>query len=324
MGVAALRRARERRARAGKRKAAAGNARRGLSTQDYASNSEAQIALDLGELFRRTLDLWTLEPLAGRECPPDAGEADHDEHRYRRVVEGRDSVARSCLRQHQHDDNEDDPDDREPADQRAELAQHPGTGFEGTRVDAAQEYGRQVGDIEADDRDGGHGVVGDGVVHVRKGKDERPDGAEPGGTNRDADALADVVPEVGEGHGAVAYYAVTSIAVIGLYIAYLTPVFLRRINPSAFKPGPWVLGKFGPLIGWLAIVWVIFIVIVLMLPQAAPGNTVATFNYAPVAVLVVVGFAGIWWALSARKWFKGPKIQGSSEELAEIERDLSL
>ena len=125
-------------------------------------------------------------------------------------------------------------------------------------------------------------------------------------------------------YNAVAYYAVTSIAVIGLYIAYLTPVFLRRINPSAFKPGPWVLGKFGPLIGWLAIVWVIFIVIVLMLPQAAPGNTVATFNYAPVAVLVVVGFAGIWWALSARKWFKGPKLQGSAEELAEIERDLSI
>ena len=125
-------------------------------------------------------------------------------------------------------------------------------------------------------------------------------------------------------YNAVAYYAVTSIAVIGLYIAYLTPVFLRRINPSAFKPGPWVLGKFGPLIGWLAIIWVIFIVIVLMLPQAAPGNTVATFNYAPVAVLVVVGFAGIWWALSARKWFKGPKIQGSPEELAEIERDLSI
>src|SRR5665811_2596937 len=94
----------------------------------------------------------------------------------------------------------DSPDDREPADQRAELAQHPGTGFEGTRVDAAQEYGRQVGDIEADDRDGGHGVVGDGVVHVRKGKDERPDGAEPGGTNRDADALADVVPAVSYTH----------------------------------------------------------------------------------------------------------------------------
>ncbi|MBE3033028.1 MAG: amino acid permease [Actinobacteria bacterium] len=121
-----------------------------------------------------------------------------------------------------------------------------------------------------------------------------------------------------------AYWAVTSIAVIGLYIAYLTPVFLRRINPGAFKPGPWVLGRYGPVVGWIAIIWVIFIVIVLMLPQFSPGTTLTTINFAPVAVLVVLGFAGLWYAVSARKWFKGPKIQGSAEELAEIERDLSL
>jgi amino acid transporter len=120
-----------------------------------------------------------------------------------------------------------------------------------------------------------------------------------------------------------AYYAVTSIAVIGLYIAYLTPVFLRRINPKAFKPGPWVLGKFGPVIGWIAVIWVVFIVIVLMLPQAKP-ITVNTFNYAPIAVAVVVGIPGLWYLVSARKWFKGPKIQGTPEELAEIERDLSI
>src|SRR5450759_1367156 len=120
-----------------------------------------------------------------------------------------------------------------------------------------------------------------------------------------------------------AYAAVTSIAVIGLYIAYLTPVFLRRINPSAFKPGPWVLGKYGAVIGWIAIVWVVFIVVVLMLPQARPV-TAKSFNYAPIAVLVVIGGAGLWYAVSARKWFKGPKIQGTPEELAEIERDLSI
>ena len=59
-----------------------------------------------------------------------------------------------------------------------------------------------------------------------------------------------------------------------------------------------------------------------MLPQYTPGITLTTFNYAPVAVLVVIGFAGIWYAVSARKWFKGPKIQGTAEELAEIEREL--
>ena len=49
-----------------------------------------------------------------------------------------------------------------------------------------------------------------------------------------------------------------------------------------------------------------------------------TFNYTPVAVAVVVGVAGLWYAVSARKWFKGPKVQGSPEELAAIERELEL
>ena len=72
-------------------------------------------------------------------------------------------------------------------------------------------------------------------------------------------------------YNAAAYYAVTSIAVIGLYIAYLTPVFLRRINPKRVRPGPWKLSKtWGPIIGWIAIVWVIFICILLMLPQYSP------------------------------------------------------
>ncbi len=124
-----------------------------------------------------------------------------------------------------------------------------------------------------------------------------------------------------------AYYAVTSIAVIGLYISYLVPVFLRRINPGAFQPGPWVLSKtWGPIINWIAIVWVVFICFLLMLPQVGPLSSINrdTFNYAPIAVLVVVGGAGLWYALSARKWFTGPKVQGTPEELAEIERDLSI
>jgi amino acid transporter len=119
---------------------------------------------------------------------------------------------------------------------------------------------------------------------------------------------------------------VTSIAVIGLYVAYLIPVFLRRINDDAFHPGPWKLNKWGPVIGWIAIVWVVFICIILMLPQTGGKFSWTTFNYAPVAVAVaaVLGFAGMWYAVSARKWFKGPKIQGSAEELAAIERELSI
>jgi amino acid transporter len=122
---------------------------------------------------------------------------------------------------------------------------------------------------------------------------------------------------------AVAYAAVTSIAVIGLYIAYITPVFLRLRLGDAFQPGPWNLGRWSRLVGTIATVWVVFIAILFLLPQVVPVRT-DTFNYAPIAVGVVILFAGGWWVLSAKNWFKGPKVQGTPEELAAIERDLEL
>jgi amino acid transporter len=122
---------------------------------------------------------------------------------------------------------------------------------------------------------------------------------------------------------AVAYYAVTSIAVIGLYIAYITPVFLRLRAGDSFKAGPWNLGRWSRPIGIVATIWVVFIAILFMLPQVVPVRT-DTFNYAPVAVGVVILFAGGWWLFSAKNWFKGPKVQGTAEELAAIERDLEL
>ena len=51
----------------------------------------------------------------------------------------------------------------------------------------------------------------------------------------------------------VAFFAVTSISVIGLYIAYTIPVFLRWRMGDGFKPGPWTLGgkyKWVNVIAW--------------------------------------------------------------------------
>jgi amino acid permease (GABA permease) len=98
-----------------------------------------------------------------------------------------------------------------------------------------------------------------------------------------------------------AYLAVTSIAVIGLYIAYVTPVLLRRLDKN-FKPGPWNLGKWSPVIGWIAVVWVVFIVVLFVLPPVYP-ITLDTFNYAPIAVVVVAALAGILWLTRGRKHF---------------------
>src|SRR5256885_7492589 len=55
-----------------------------------------------------------------------------------------------------------------------------------------------------------------------------------------------------------AYVAVTSIATIGLYIAYALPILLRLMAKD-FKTGPWHLGAWSRPIGIIAVVWVVFI-----------------------------------------------------------------
>ncbi len=114
-----------------------------------------------------------------------------------------------------------------------------------------------------------------------------------------------------------AYLAATSIAVIGLYIAYALPIFLRQFS-SDFKTGPWHLGSWSKPIGWIAVIWVVCISVLFMLPTSTP-ITLQGFNYTPVVVLGVFLLVTIWWLASARHWFKGPIVQGSEAELEAIE-----
>jgi hypothetical protein len=102
-----------------------------------------------------------------------------------------------------------------------------------------------------------------------------------------------------------AYLAATSVAVIGLYLAYVTPVLLRRLRPD-FQVGPWNLGRWSAPVGWIAIVWVAIICVLFVLPTTSP-ITPTTFNYTIVAVAVVLGGAWVYWMVSARHWFTGPR-----------------
>jgi uncharacterized BrkB/YihY/UPF0761 family membrane protein len=102
----------------------------------------------------------------------------------------------------------------------------------------------------------------------------------------------------------------------------VTPTFLRLRQGDNFQRGPWHLGRWSRPVGTVAVIWVIFITILFMLPTVNP-ITLSNFNYTIVAVVAVLGFAAIYWAVSARKWFTGPRVQGTAEELAAIERELS-
>ncbi|HTJ33593.1 MAG TPA: amino acid permease, partial [Dactylosporangium sp.] len=110
----------------------------------------------------------------------------------------------------------------------------------------------------------------------------------------------------------IAFYAVVSVAVIGLYVAFLIPIYLRLRMGDRFVPGPWTLGSKYKVLGWIAVIEIIVVSIYFILPlspAAVPGNenfTWTAVNYAPLVLLVVVGGAALWWAVSARHWFKGP------------------
>jgi hypothetical protein len=83
------------------------------------------------------------------------------------------------------------------------------------------------------------------------------------------------------------------------------PIALRVVNRDQFVRGPFHLGAFSYAVATLAVLWIAFISIVFVLPQANPVNK-QTLNYAVVAVGIVVTYSIGFWVLSARKWFKGP------------------
>ena len=127
-------------------------------------------------------------------------------------------------------------------------------------------------------------------------------------------------------NGVVAYAAVTSIATIGLYIAYAIPIYLRLREGDDWEPGEWNLGRWYRPVGTIACIWVAFISILFILPTLPTGIpfkhgfTWLSVNYAIIAVGGTLLLTGGWWLLSAKRWFKGPIVQGTAEELARIEQ----
>ena len=91
-----------------------------------------------------------------------------------------------------------------------------------------------------------------------------------------------------------AYAAVISIAVIGLYIAYAIPIFLRLRAGDSFQRGPWHLGRWSRPVGIVAVTWVCIICVLFILPTVFPV-TLGNLNYTIVAVAAVGLGTGIWW-----------------------------
>lgn len=110
-----------------------------------------------------------------------------------------------------------------------------------------------------------------------------------------------------------AFYAVVSVAVIGLYLAFLIPIWLRWRMGSAFEPGHWTLGKHYKWMNLVAVAEISIITVYFILPlypSGWPGNEAFAWkfvNYAPILTFGSLILLAIWWKASASKWFTGPK-----------------
>ena len=111
----------------------------------------------------------------------------------------------------------------------------------------------------------------------------------------------------------VAFYAVVSIAVIGLYLAFAIPIWLRWKMGDAFEPGSWTLGNKYKWMNLVAVAEIAIISVYFILPftpAAVPGNPDFSWkfvNYAPILTIGSLILLAIWWQASARHWFTGPK-----------------
>jgi amino acid transporter len=115
-----------------------------------------------------------------------------------------------------------------------------------------------------------------------------------------------------------AFAAIVSVNVVGLYLAYGAPIYLRLRLGDAFVPGPWNLGRWGVPVARTAVVWIILSSLLFVLPHASPV-TATTFNYAPIALGAVLLIATVWWFATARRRFQGPVSYGSPDEVAAMD-----
>lgn len=111
-----------------------------------------------------------------------------------------------------------------------------------------------------------------------------------------------------------AFFAVVSITVIGLYLAFAIPIYLRwRKGDEWDASDRWNLGSKYKWMNPFAVVWTLYITVIFCLPfvpAAVPWNDdfdYQALNYAPVTVGVLLILATIGWFAGAKGKFTGQK-----------------
>lgn len=110
--------------------------------------------------------------------------------------------------------------------------------------------------------------------------------------------------------------AIFNITAPALDISYVSVIFAHQIYKSKvqFIEGPFTLGRWGTPVNIVAIVWVAFISTVLFFPPQIPV-TAANMNYAICVAAFIAVFALVWWWISGRGKYTGPRTSDIIREI---------
>ncbi|GAT24458.1 amino acid permease [Aspergillus luchuensis] len=110
---------------------------------------------------------------------------------------------------------------------------------------------------------------------------------------------------IGSTHTATAIFSITAPA---LDLSYVSVILTHQIyrKQVKFVEGPFTLGRWGPYINWVSVIWVMFISSVLFFPPTVPV-TVSNMNYGICVGIFIAAFAMVWWWVAARGRYTGPR-----------------
>ncbi|HJW21376.1 MAG TPA: amino acid permease [Candidatus Limnocylindrales bacterium] len=106
---------------------------------------------------------------------------------------------------------------------------------------------------------------------------------------------------------------VTAISTIFLYAAYGIVIYLGATTSDWLKERVWSLGRWSKPIAWIAVFWVVVLMILFSFPTS--GNISWPFMVGAVVLLLIYYYG------YARSRFQGPRIMGAEAELTELERE---
>ncbi|KAF2402329.1 amino acid transporter [Trichodelitschia bisporula] len=113
--------------------------------------------------------------------------------------------------------------------------------------------------------------------------------------------------------------AIFNITAPALDLSYIAVIVAHRVyeNTVPFIEGPYTMGRWSRPVNTVAVVWVLFISVVLFFPPVRP-ITATNMNYAVCVAGVIALVSMTWWFVSAKHKYTGPR---TKELLIEIPAD---